>query len=188
MKTKYRLVAFDVNGPLTDNHTIIDTGALAGNREKVKANIRQHTTGQKNLSNALMEACKHMEGVTRKEVEEYSWGVPLMSGIQEMCDTLTKNGVILAMITTGFKTTMNIINERLGNPFKYVVCNELVFDDKGKATGGIRFSVMENDSKSDRLREDGKPQVGIPPLSDEMVKKTEELYKDLFERITGEEF
>jgi phosphoribosylaminoimidazole-succinocarboxamide synthase len=40
----------------------------------------------------------------------------------------------------------------------------------------------------DKLREDGKPQVGIPPLSDEMVKKTEELYKDLFERITGEGF
>lgn len=40
----------------------------------------------------------------------------------------------------------------------------------------------------DKLREDGKPQVGIPPLSDEMVTKTADLYKDLFERITGEDF
>jgi phosphoribosylaminoimidazole-succinocarboxamide synthase len=37
----------------------------------------------------------------------------------------------------------------------------------------------------DRLREDGAPQVGIPPLSDEMVKRTAKLYADLFERITG---
>jgi len=40
----------------------------------------------------------------------------------------------------------------------------------------------------DKLREDGAPQVGIPPLSDEMVKKTAQLYKDLFERITGAKF
>ncbi len=40
----------------------------------------------------------------------------------------------------------------------------------------------------DRLREDKKPQVGIPPLSKEMVDKTAGLYRDLFERITGEKF
>ncbi len=40
----------------------------------------------------------------------------------------------------------------------------------------------------DQLRRDGAPQVGIPPLSEEMVEKTRQLYVDLFERITGERF
>jgi phosphoribosylaminoimidazole-succinocarboxamide synthase len=40
----------------------------------------------------------------------------------------------------------------------------------------------------DKLREDSAPQVGIPPLSDDMVKKTARLYSDLFERITGKKF
>ncbi len=53
------------------------------------------------------------------------------------------------------------------------------------STEGCTFSYKQF---LDKLREDGKPQVGIPPLSDEMVDKTASLYKDLFERITGEEF
>ncbi len=53
------------------------------------------------------------------------------------------------------------------------------------ATEGCTFSYKQF---LDKLREDGKPQVGIPPLSGEMVDKTARLYKDLFERITGEGF
>jgi len=153
MVLKYKLVVFDVNGPLTDHHTIVDIGELAGVKEEVHGYIHQHTTGKMNLSNALMEACKLLEGVTHRQIEEYSWSVPLMGGIEEMTKTLTDNGVVLGMITTGFKTTMDIINERLGKRFKYIICNELVFDGANRATGGIRFSVMENESKADRLRE-----------------------------------
>jgi phosphoribosylaminoimidazole-succinocarboxamide synthase len=40
----------------------------------------------------------------------------------------------------------------------------------------------------EQLREDGAAQVGIPPLSDDMIAKTQKLYADLFERITGESF
>jgi len=40
----------------------------------------------------------------------------------------------------------------------------------------------------DKLREDGKPQVGIPPLPQDMIDKTAKLYADLFERITGQPF
>jgi len=40
----------------------------------------------------------------------------------------------------------------------------------------------------DKLREDGKPQVGIPPLPQDMIDKTAKLYADLFQRITGRPF
>lgn len=153
MDPNYKLVVFDVNVVLTKRHTIIDLGEFVGERERVEGYIKQHTTGQMNLSNAVMEACKLLEGVTRRQVEEYSWSTPLTSGAEEMTKSLTEKGVVLGMVTTGFKTTMNILDERLGNPFKYIICNELVFDEKDKATGGVRFSVMENESKSDRLRE-----------------------------------
>ena len=93
MEPKYKLVVFDVNIPLVESHTIIDIGALAGNREKVKSYITQHTTGKMNLSNAVMEACKYMEGVSRTEVENYSWGVKLTDGIEEMTKSLTSRGV-----------------------------------------------------------------------------------------------
>lgn len=53
------------------------------------------------------------------------------------------------------------------------------------ATEGCSFSYKQF---LDKLREDGKPQVGIPPLSGEMVGKTAQLYEDLFERITGKSF
>lgn len=60
--------------------------------------------------------------------------------------------------------------------------NEVIYACPG---GGHRFSYKQF---LDRLREDDTPEVGIPPLSDEMVKKTAQLYKDLFERITGGKF
>ncbi len=61
--------------------------------------------------------------------------------------------------------------------------NEVIYKCPGKA--GVTFSYKQF---LDQLREDGAPQVGIPPLSDEMAKKTAQLYKDLFERITGKPF
>jgi phosphoserine phosphatase SerB len=153
MEPRYKLVAFDVNIPLAQEHTIIGTGALAGKRDEVAYYIKQHTTGKMNLSNALMEACKLLEGVEKSHVEGYSRTLPLTPGIQAMVDALTSRGVVLAMITTGFRTTMDIINERVGNAFKYVICNDLVYDKDGRATGGVKFSVMENESKVDRLME-----------------------------------
>jgi phosphoribosylaminoimidazole-succinocarboxamide synthase len=52
-------------------------------------------------------------------------------------------------------------------------------------TDGCTFSYKDF---LDKLRADGKPQVGIPPLSEEMVEKTAALYKDIYEKITGEDF
>ncbi|MBN2518325.1 MAG: HAD-IB family phosphatase [Candidatus Altiarchaeota archaeon] len=153
MEPRYKLVCFDVNVVLTQSHTIVDLADYVDKRKEVENYIRQHTTGQMNLSNALMEACKLLEGISKSEVEEYSWSLPLTKGINSMTKSLVDNGVALAMITTGFITTMNIINQRVDNAFKYIICNELVFDERGKATGGVRFSVMENESKADRLRE-----------------------------------
>jgi len=153
MDPKYKLVAFDVNIPLAQEHTIIGIGNLVGKQKEVEYYIQQHITGRMNLSNALMEACKLLEGVKKSQVEKYSMKVKLTEGIEAMTETLTSRGVVLAMITTGFKTTMDIINKRVNNAFKYVICNDLVFDENGRATGGVKFSVMENESKVDRLRE-----------------------------------
>jgi phosphoribosylaminoimidazole-succinocarboxamide synthase len=51
------------------------------------------------------------------------------------------------------------------------------------ACGKCKFSYKQF---LDQLREDNAPQVGVPPLSSEMVKKTAGLYSSLFERITGQ--
>ena len=61
--------------------------------------------------------------------------------------------------------------------------NDVIYNCPTKE--GVTFSYKQF---LDKLREDGKPQVGIPPLSEEMVEKTGGLYEDLFERITGERF
>ena len=61
--------------------------------------------------------------------------------------------------------------------------NDVIYNCPGSE--GCTFSYKDF---LDQLREDGKPQVGIPPLSDEMIAKTEELYKNLYEKITGEDF
>jgi len=61
--------------------------------------------------------------------------------------------------------------------------NDVVYKCPGNT--GKTFSYKQF---LDQLREDNAPQVGIPPLSTEMVDKTAKLYKDLFERITGERF
>lgn len=60
--------------------------------------------------------------------------------------------------------------------------NDVVYTCPG---GGHKFTYKE---LLDKIREDGSPQVGIPPMSQEMVDKTAELYARLFERITGEAF
>lgn len=153
VKTKYKLAVFDVNGVLTDRHSIVDIAEFVDTKAEVEGYINQHTAGKMNLSNALLEACRLLEGVSRKQIEEYSWEMPLLPGVQEMAEALTENGVVLGIITTGFRTTMEIINQRIGNLYKYIICNDLVFDENGFATGGIKFSVVENESKADRLRE-----------------------------------
>jgi len=61
--------------------------------------------------------------------------------------------------------------------------NDVVYRCPGHT--GITFKYKQF---LDQLREDGAPQVGIPPLSEEMIEKTAALYKDLFEKITGEKF
>jgi len=153
MTPPYKLVAFDVNGVFTDCHTIIDLANFVGTRDKVHSAISKHKSGLMNLSHALMEACRHLRGLRKSHVEEYSWNFPLMDGARETVEILRKHGIILAFITTGFTITMEILNKRLGNHFKYIIANELLFDEEGVANGGIRFSVMENKSKADRLRE-----------------------------------
>ncbi len=63
--------------------------------------------------------------------------------------------------------------------------NDVVYNCPCGGDCGCFFSYKQF---LDKLREDKKPQVGIPPLSGEMVDKTAQLYKDLFERITGGKF
>jgi phosphoribosylaminoimidazole-succinocarboxamide synthase len=61
--------------------------------------------------------------------------------------------------------------------------NDVIYNCPGRE--GITFSYKDF---LDQLRADDKPQVGIPPLSDEMVEKTAKLYSDLYQKITGESF
>ncbi|MFH1125663.1 MAG: HAD family phosphatase, partial [Candidatus Altiarchaeota archaeon] len=152
MSTGYKLAAFDVNIVLIKTHSILELADVVGNRPQVDHYIKGHTSGMLSMSQALVEACKYLKGLKRSQAEEYARNMVLMDGTQEMVDTLRKKGIILAIITTGFKTVMEILNERLGNAFKYVISNDLVFHD-GAATGEVKFSVMENEMKATILRD-----------------------------------
>jgi phosphoserine phosphatase len=149
---KYKLVIFDVNIVLITTHSIIDLAEYVGMREEVNRYITGHTSGMISMSQALANACKQLKGLRRSQVVEHAEKMEIMNGAQEMVNALRKEGIVMGLITTGFKTTMDMLNKRLGNPFKYIVCNELVFKD-GVATGEVEFSVMENDAKAEILHQ-----------------------------------
>jgi len=152
MATKYKLAVFDVNIVLIKSHSITDLAEILGTKPQVERYIKGHTSGLLSMSQALEEACKHLKGLKRSQAIEHARTMEIMDGAKEMVNALRKENITLGIITTGFNLTMDILNQRLGNAFKYVICNELVFKDN-VATGEIKFSVMENSMKAEILRE-----------------------------------
>ncbi|MBM3308996.1 MAG: HAD-IB family phosphatase [Candidatus Altiarchaeales archaeon] len=152
MTTKYKLAVFDVNIVLIKSHSITDLADIIGTKPQVERYIQGHTSGLLSMSQALEEACKHLKGLKRSQAIEHARNMEIMDGAQEMVKALRKENITLGIITTGFTLTMNILNQRLGHAFKYVICNDLVFKDN-VATGEIRFSVRENEMKAEILRD-----------------------------------
>lgn len=50
------------------------------------------------------------------------------------------------------------------------------------------YEEISHKSKLDEARENGLPEPPIPPLPDDMIKRTTDLYVNLFEKITGKKF
>lgn len=149
--SKYRLAVFDVNVVLIPYHSIISLSEYVGSGEEVSRYIKGHTSGMISMSQALAEACRQLKGLKRSQVVEHARTMEIMEGAREMVDALRKEGITLCIITTGFDITMNILNERLGNGFKYVICNELLFRND-VATGEVKLNVKENEYKAEILR------------------------------------
>jgi len=150
--TKYKLAVFDVNVVLIPYHSIISLAEYVGAEEEVSRYIKGHTSGMISMSQALAEACKQLKGLKRSQAIEHAKTMDLMEGAREMVAALRNEGILLGIITTGFDITMNILNERLGNNFKYVICNELIFKND-VATGEVKLNVKENEYKAEILRE-----------------------------------
>jgi len=139
VKTKVKLVAFDVNGALTPKNTIVDLASFTENKEKVKELITSQTLGRLSIVDAFKEVGNLLKGITLYDFYEYSNIFCLTKGIMSMAKSLKKEGIYLVIITTGFDVVMDILNSRASNLFDYIVSNSPVFLD----TDGRRLTYNE---------------------------------------------
>lgn len=130
---KIKVFAFDVNGVLTPEMTHVEFAKSSDHYQEIKEIVASQTLGKIPIKKAFNKISKLAAGTSLYEVVKYSEEFTLMAGVEEMVKVLKDNGVKVGLITTGFKVAMHAFNQRLGNPFDFIICNELIFaTEEGK--------------------------------------------------------
>ncbi len=152
--TKITLFALDVNGVLTPEMTHVEFAKNSPNYPEIKELIASTTMGKIPMDEAFSKISKLVAGVTLYDIVQYSKHFELMPGVEEFILQLQQRGITLGLITTGFKIFMDCFNRRLGNPFKFIVCNDLNFvDEKGnKVPSKKLYEVIDRDNSEELKR------------------------------------
>lgn len=145
--TKITLFALDVNGVLTPEMTHVEFAKNSPHYQEIKDLIASTTMGKIPMHEAFSKISKLVAGVSLYDIVQYSKYFELMPGVEEFILQLHQRGITLGLITTGFKIFMDCFNRRLGNPFKFIVCNDLNFvDEKGNKVWSKKlYEIIDRD-------------------------------------------
>ncbi|MBU0460391.1 MAG: HAD hydrolase-like protein [Nanoarchaeota archaeon] len=177
---KLKIVAFDVNGVLTSEMTHVEFAKNSPHYEEIKRLITIQTLGKVSIKYAFHKLAQLMKGISLFDVLKYSGEFSLMPGVEETIKKLKEQNVKLGLVTTGFKISMECLNNRLGNPFDFIISNELVFvDDKSKE---LSFEDLNEIIKNGDEKELKKIKISeLKIVIDKKNKKTSLLRKYLIE-------
>jgi len=175
---KTKIVFFDLNGVLTQENTIIEIARFTNNYEKVKEVITSQTLGKMSIEKAFKKVGKLINGISLKQIVDYVNNVSLMPKIREMATSLRKRGILLVIITTGFRTLIKLINKKVGNFFNLIIANDLVFiSGKGKVLSQKEIDNVikrNNPKEMEKIKTNGEIELKIsdPDKKTEYLKKT----------------
>ena len=175
---KTKIVFFDLNGVLTQENTIIEIARFTNNYEKVKEVITSQTLCKMSIEKAFKKVGKLINGISLKQIVDYVNNVSLMPKIREMATSLRKRGILLVIITTGFRTLIKLINKKVVNFFNLIIANDLVFiSGKGKVLSQKEIDNVikrNNPKEMEKIKTNGEIELKIsdPDKKTEYLKKT----------------
>ena len=138
----FKLVVFDLDGVLAPINSSWQYVHRAFGRDN-EENYRKYLRGEMDYQEFMRSDITLWEGATIQSIQAILDDVPLADGALETVETLHKNGVRTAIISSGISLLADRIGRELG--IDHVHANRLVVDDEGCLTGEGVTEVPLND-------------------------------------------
>ncbi len=136
------LVAFDFDGTLSDDEMIVELATEAGVREEVAAITERAMAGELSYGMSLRKRVAMLEGLELDDADRAFARIELRPQARSTIDRLRRAGVIVAVITGGFRRGLEYRFAEDGIVVDSVTANELVVRE-GALTGDVRGPLIE---------------------------------------------
>jgi len=132
MSAPFKLVIFDLDGVLVPIDSSWQYVHRAFGRDN-EDNYRKYLRGEIDYEEFMRSDIALWDGTSVQTVKAILDQVPLAEGAQELTETLRKNKIHTAIISSG----ISLLADRVGQELRIdrVYANKLIADDKGRLTG-----------------------------------------------------
>lgn len=147
-----RIVCFDVDSTVIQEEGIDELAAFKGKKEAV-AELTANAMGGSMLFQDALAARLDIIQPSKGELEEFMSKAPLRlsGGMKDLVDLLHSKGVLVYLVSGGFRQMIEPIAEVLDIPFHRIYANNLLFNVDGS------FAGFDKDEPTSR--DGGKPAV-----------------------------
>lgn len=132
MTTGIRLIVFDMDGVLVDIESSWDFVHKAFGLDG-RYNFERYLRGEFDYPEFLRKDIELWGNVHIDHIRRILDQVPLMKGAKSTIDTLSSNGYLTAIISSGLYILAEKLRKKLG--IDYIFANDLVYDKNGMLTG-----------------------------------------------------
>jgi phosphoserine phosphatase SerB len=128
----YKLAIFDMDGTLLQGRTIFHIAARKGFTDKLIGFMNSSLQPYEKT----FKIASLLKGISRDEILSFFHEIPFRPNVEELVDSLKKQGYILALATDSYDLVVNDLKNRL--KFDYAFANNLLFHDL-ICTGEVRL-------------------------------------------------
>ena len=134
--TKYKLVAFDMDGTLLKRRTIFVFAEKKGFINELIKIVNRDTESYKKS----LEIAKLLKGMNSKELLQIFRSIPLQEHVERVIQELKKKGIKTAIITNSYQFVADDLKDRLGIDWAFannliiekdIVTGKLITNNKG---------------------------------------------------------
>ena len=139
-----RLVAFDFDDTLATGEMTILLGERSNAADEIARVTEQAMAGEIDYEQSVRDRVAALEGLTIDEMEAAFSKVELRPGAAALLEALDEAGIIIAILTGGFRRGVDMALEQAGVSVDVVIANELGIDS-GRLTGEVTGPLVQGD-------------------------------------------